>query len=520
MIASDSGPVLPLVDESARLARQALVNCVGLFASAAVGLLLVPIMLHNLGRTSYGSWIAMESALAMLSRVDLGLNWAVTRELSASSEARPDSKEFVREAFTLAIVIGAAGWIGMAVIGKPLGAALQVSQALRTLFAIGGAIFLFETVRTLALSILRGLRRFDLTNAIQAVAAVIWGAGATALLLSGSGLITIVIWQAVSSVAALALAILVVSRCRDRVNLRLKWPSAAVLRGRIEFSLGSQLISLVGGSISEIPPLLIGVILGAPQIVPYYVGRTLPYSASAFAWRSAEVVFPAASSARLISDRNSAAAVLDTGTRLNLLAMIPISAVLWVCAPSLLRLWMGAASAEALVILRIFILVEIADVASLGSSTVLWALGSVRTLLAIDLATAAAVTGLAFAMVIRSGPTGAAVALLLTISAASAACIIIASRACSIAAGDLIRKSCSGLGLPALACLAFALTASWLTPEGSLVELATVSIAGAIAYLAVLQLRGARSEEREIIRSVAELVRRSARQIVTGIAAS
>jgi O-antigen/teichoic acid export membrane protein len=504
IVPSDDSRTRPDFTDS-RLVWQAIANCGGLVVSGLVGLVLVPAMLHDFGGVSYGLWIAMESLAAILARVDLGLNWAVTREIAVETEVgySEHTRWFVYSSGTMSVLLGLAGFVCMASIGGPIGAVLGASRVTSSLlFAIGGAVFLLENVKTFALAVLRGTRRFEVINAVVAVAAIVWGAGALIMLAEGAGLVSLVLWQVAASAVGAVSALLAARVCAAGLRLRLGWPKVEILRRHAIFSLSSQLVTFTGAAVWEVPSFVIGVILGAPQIVPYYIGRKLPSVASGFAWRSAEVLFPAASTRDSLVDRSTTRPVLDAGTRLNLVAMIPLCIVLWVCAPELLRIWVGEASKQSVLVLRILVIVEILDAAGLASSTILWAVGAVGTVLTVDLAMLLVGVGLCVPLILWLGVTGAAVALALTIAAGSFAYLMIASEYGALGAIDLISTACDGLGLPSLACLAAASSVSWLTPAGGAASAVSVLIAGPIAFFAVLQVRGARPEEEAVLSSL------------------
>lgn len=488
-------------DERAQLIWHGVTNCSGFIISALAGMVLVPIMIGRLSRSSYGLWIAMESAAAMLARVDLGLTWAVTREVAARAHSpNPELVPFLSAAAKVYLLIGLAGWLGLAALGGPIGRALGVGPHLAAvLFAVGGAVFFFEILRIFAISILHGLRRFDLANAVAGGFAVLWAGGAIALLLGGAGLITVVVWQALSSATATALALLLVRRDYPRWDLGLGWPDLTPLGGHLGFSVTSQLATVTGGAIWEIPALLIGALLGAPQIVPYYVGRMLPSAASTVGWRLAQVLYPAASQSERAGDRAATRALIETGTRWNIVTMLPICIVLWVTGPSLIGLWTGSASPETVSILRIMVMVELCDTPGLGAGMVLWGSGAAKAVLAVDVAILVAVSLLCAYLIPWIGATGAAIALLAPVAAGNAVCLVIASRRFGFSATGLMRSVANGLVIPAAACFVAALLVKALAPPGSWTEIVTVSGASGFAYMAVLRFRGARPEELEVL---------------------
>lgn len=490
----------PPADEGFRLISQAIVNSSSMIVSVAAGAVLVPVMLHYLDRQSYGLWIAMESVATLLARIDLGLTWTVTREVAAggASEDCVEHPRLVGMGATVLMLVGLAGWIVMASLGWSIGVALRVSPITSAVvFLAGGAIFLCERLSTYALAALRGARRFDVANGVMIFATILWSFGAVLLLVGGLGLIPLVTWQALSAVLEAGATFFAAKRWVPRLKLRFRRPEFAILRRYVEFSLWSQLTAVLGGSIWEIPPLLIGALLGSPQIVPYYIGQIFPSAVCGLALRSTEVLFPAASESQ--HRGASVSEVLDTGTRLSLIAVVPISIVLWFCASRVLELWVGSASVGAVTIMRVLLLVEILNTAGFGCGSVLWGIGEVRWLMAISLAMAVGVTIAGVCMVVRFGSVGGAYALLIAMAAATPAFFEVAARKTGSSATKLLRSVTTGLVAPAGICLAVAALMNFLLPSGSWAATLAISLVSAAAYVVVLRHHGARPAEARMI---------------------
>jgi O-antigen/teichoic acid export membrane protein len=195
--------------------------------------------------------------------------------------------------------------------------------------------------------------------------------------------------------------------------------------------------------------------------------------------------------------------VLDIGTRVNVLAMVPICIVLWVSAPDLLKLWLGNQSGECVLILRILLIAEIFDSIALGSATVLLGLGAAGTVLAVDLAALAASIALCLLLVLCAGASGAAIALALTVAAGSVIYVNVAARRCGTSAVGLLFSVGAGLGLPAAACMVTAVLFNWFLTPSSRATLLIMAIASGLAYISTLRFHGARLPEAKLLSSIA-----------------
>lgn len=511
----DAGHNSGLVGEGEVLLRQAMINWSGWLVSGIVGLVMVPVMLRSLGGAIYGLWIAMESTGAMLSRIDLGLPWAVTREIaSVAGEGCETASDFVSTAASISIIVGASGWICMALLGRPIGRAFgSPGETASLLFAIGGAVFLFDSVKGFAFAVLRGARRFGAINALTVLAAILWGTGAIMLLRTGRTVIALIVWQALCSALVAMIAVLAVVWKARELKLRVSWPTLRSLQGHVSFSLFSQILKFTGAAIWEIPTLLIGVLAGSSEVAAFFIGRVFPSAAFGIAWRSSEVLFPAASQAEGTAERSVRAGILDVGTRLNLVVMVPISIVLWVLAPGLLKLWVGSASKQCVEILRILLIAELFDAAGLASSTVLWGMGTPGTLMIIDCAVLAVDVAIGIPLVFWMGGSGAAIALAVVVAGGSAACLKLAATRCGIGLEELLRSVGAGLGAALAICVATAILGAWLLGVTSWSTLLTVATASAVAYALVLRHHGARPEEARLLSSVERLPFQLARSL-------
>jgi O-antigen/teichoic acid export membrane protein len=84
---SDTG-----LGEGARLVRHGLANAIGRLAIGAIGIVLVPIMLDGIGAEAYGLWIAALALGEIAASIDLGLGWAITREVARDPTGAASSR--------------------------------------------------------------------------------------------------------------------------------------------------------------------------------------------------------------------------------------------------------------------------------------------------------------------------------------------------------------------------------------------------------------------------------------------
>lgn len=143
-----------------------------------------------------------------------------------------------------------------------------------------GLGFLADQALEFVTAVLHGFRRFDAANLLPMATVLLQAAGIFALLEAGASLLAIGGWSFVARGLTVAAALTFVERLQPAYRLRLgrfHWRSVA---GHIPFGFTIRLTGMTSKAVWDIPPLLIGVLLGSASIVPYYIGQRFPGAVS------------------------------------------------------------------------------------------------------------------------------------------------------------------------------------------------------------------------------------------------
>src|SRR5690242_14910624 len=94
-----------------QIGRTAVFNWLTLAAAIGVGFFLSPFIVRKLGGVGYGIWTLVNSLVAYMSLLDLGLRGAVTRYVSRyhTQGSHEDASQAISAAFWLRI------WIGLSI---------------------------------------------------------------------------------------------------------------------------------------------------------------------------------------------------------------------------------------------------------------------------------------------------------------------------------------------------------------------------------------------------------------------
>ena len=491
--------------------RDGVVNYSGFVSNGIAGIILVPVMLRYLGAEAYGLWLAALATYGLLSGFDFGLQWSVTREVSAASNTKfsEETAGFVRAAGNLYILLGIAGAVLIGTLGLPLSSGLHLSPANRRIapeiFFLMAVIFAVDRLVLFTSATLAGLRRFGAINAVASGAALIRLLGSLTLLWMGYSIVAIAWLNVGVSILWAGVALQCVGwfepGLRFRVG-RFQWP---LVRPHLSFGIMSFLTAVSVKIIWDMAPLLIGFFQGSAFIVPYSIGRRFPVALNHLNGRAAETYFPAASERMAADDWAGTRSVLQLGTRWILVMALPFCILMAIVAPNLLSAWLGVQMPDAALIMRLTCAAVFAQALGAGAMQVLWGRGAVRSIL-LALGGLAVPSLLLTAEFVRVwGAVGAAFALLISLFVSACVFLWMGARSCQYPLLELLRETFRGLFLPSLACAVCAYAVVRFANPQHWIGVLSCCLLGGIAYAGALYFSGAREEEKQFVRRALRL---------------
>ena len=164
-----------------RLVRATIANGAGTVASAILGVLLTPLLIHGLGVQGYGIFalaLSVTSFGGYAALGDLGVEVAAVRHI-AQADAAADIPLLNRTVSTAMAFFGLIGLVLVVVIlalATTLVDAFSVSSSLRdaaiTCFSLTGISLLFDFPSRALYAVLEGTIRFELFQVVQVVRAI------------------------------------------------------------------------------------------------------------------------------------------------------------------------------------------------------------------------------------------------------------------------------------------------------------------------------------------------------------
>lgn len=342
-----ASPVHSTVVRPHAVKRNVLATWIAHAISLLVGFFLMPYVLGLLGDHQYGTWVFINSFVTYAGLLYLGMGETVSRFVAKyEAESRPDR---VNEIVSLVMAIyigmstlavlgaGALAW-SAPFFGRWKGDELQQVQLVILLLGINLAVSLCGSVFG---GVLVGLRRFDLERTVTLVFDFVRFGLIYVFLSDTWGLVTIAaIYLFVTLGEQICYAVLAF-RHYPTLRFRLKDLKWSVFQECSGFSGMTLVSSFAASLINSSDSIVIGFMLGAEAIVPYYIALRLTQFIRTPIEKIAHVCMPTAGALAAGSDPRRLVRFLTTTLGVVILLIGGMFIGGWFFGGDLLHAWIG-----------------------------------------------------------------------------------------------------------------------------------------------------------------------------------
>jgi O-antigen/teichoic acid export membrane protein len=327
--------------------RRNVVSVYATFAvSAAILLVMTPVLVRGLGKDEFGLWAVLSSIAPYATLLDLGLGSATTkyvaeyhgRDLGLTSRTISTSFATLTGLGVALLLVGVPFAFAFPVLFNVGSADASVATTAMLIFVVGAALSLparaFEAT-------LMGVQRYDITNlsvlAVLAAQAIAW----TVVLVTGGGIIEL---------AATTVGLEIAGHVARFVAMRRILTGTRVSPGLVDRRLAGRLMRLSGWIavgeattvvIHRIDPIVVASVAGVPAAGVYSVGQRLALGVDGMVRPTLTGFFPHASRLASYADPAHLRAAMLNGTRLALAVAAPVSLVVVILAGPIIHAWVG-----------------------------------------------------------------------------------------------------------------------------------------------------------------------------------
>ena len=267
--------------QNRRIARAICSNWLGMAVTGAVSFLLAPFLIHRLGPLYYGMWVMVGSVIGYYGLLDIGMSGTLVRFVAHYNGA--DKRVALTESFASALALSAA--VGVIICALGLGSMFFLPQ----FFHVDGAeIWTFRYVLLLtALAVavsfparttgayLRGLQRFDLTNAVAIATTMLRAVAIVIALLAGCRVVAVAAITVLTAVLTLLLQAIAICQVDRGLVLTTHSVSWSRLRELFTFSIFVAIMSVGDYFRFNLDSIVIARYLSLTLVTPFAVAGSL-----------------------------------------------------------------------------------------------------------------------------------------------------------------------------------------------------------------------------------------------------
>ena len=324
-------------------------NWLALGVTAAVSFVMSPFIVHHLGNGAYGTWILVNSLVAYLSLLDLGMRSTLTKFVSNNyvNQNHDAASQSVSAALWFRLWVAAAIILISVLLAvfatKVLHLHPKLLTAARWTIAFNGATVALVMLFGVFGGVLAGLNLFGRLSVISASQSILNAVGVYILLSRGHGIVSMAVLQfALAAIMGIVLMVLV-AQAYPELTLKLgKIPEIRVAKQLWSYSLWIFIILVSRQLKYYTDSIVIGLFMPIGAVALYGIGAALTNYLRELISATTTAFMPAASALEAKGNYAELRQLVLHGTRLVLLIVLPIEIGFLMRGPTFIRLWMGA----------------------------------------------------------------------------------------------------------------------------------------------------------------------------------
>lgn len=403
--------------------RNSVYNMLGLGLPLIAAVFAIPLLIEALGEARFGILTLIWAVVSYFGLFDLGLGRAVTQQVAVAiaNERRDELNAIVGTSSAMMLVLGVFGGIVMLVVAPIMGSQLasgngttEVTEAFWWMAAAMPAIVLTSGYR----GILEATGQFALVNMIRVPMGIFTFAGPI-LALTGkdADLGTIAAILAVGRIVACVVHGWFAMRSTAEV-FRLGSFDQSLVSPLLKFGGWLSVSNIISPLMNYIDRFLIGVTLSASAVAYYATPQELILRIGIIPGAVAAVLFPMFAALSFNNDPLNQSRQVARYSLIIGALMAPLTIILLLFAHPILALWISNAFADnAAIILQIFAIAALASGLAQVPFTMLQSKGRADVTAIVHVVEFPLYIGLLYYMMVEYGPTGAAWAWLIRITA-------------------------------------------------------------------------------------------------------
>jgi len=329
-----------------KLAINISANYFGALVTVGIAFILTPLMVRYLGVSLYGVWVTLNTIVFYIGFLDLGLYNALVKYIAEylGSKRYDELNNVVRASIFIYLIAGISSLVLCLIISHIITTVFNIPSHLIHIARLGifllGVKLLIIFPSTTLKGIIEGHQRYDVINYISVTFRILNALVTVILVLSGFGIISLIVTGIFISLAEFFYNIYIIKRLFPRISLRLGPMEKKTLKMLINFSFWSFLYNLAFEGGAEIEKLFIPILFSASYATHYAIAHTIASILFFATTPVVQVFFPIASELSSTNDQHHLKRLLIYGSKYTIAIALPIFTILFIfCEPIIAALF-------------------------------------------------------------------------------------------------------------------------------------------------------------------------------------
>lgn len=307
----------------------------------------MPYIVHKLGNEAYGVLALVTSVLGFFAFLDLGVTNASVKYMS-EAYAQDDVEKINKIIGSSLVVYLLAGGIGACIIALMTNTLVQRILKIPAgyiadstfAFYIASCGFLLNMVLGVFAAVPKAVQRYDVATKVNIVVSTSLTLLTVLTLYLGYGLREVVILNFFSSLASLAIYILVAKKLVGNLSIRICF-DPTTFKKLISFGAFSLLVMISSTILFQLDRLLIGTFAGAAQVAFYAVPASIAFRIHTIIANIMGVVFPLCSELHTTGQKMKLRELYLKASKYSFVIAISIATPMVVLSGKVMKYWMG-----------------------------------------------------------------------------------------------------------------------------------------------------------------------------------
>ncbi|HZY04530.1 MAG TPA: methyltransferase domain-containing protein [Anaeromyxobacteraceae bacterium] len=335
------------------LRRNTVFGALGFLLPTLVVFLAYPVVLRQLGPGDMGVYILATTLSGSFAFLELGLT-TITTKLVAEAAGRGDgagAADAVATSTAFYLMLGTCGLVAIWVLAPPLARWSRAADpaVAATVFRIAAATLLASYLHNVALSVVKGLQRFDLASAqVTVLSLLVWGGALAVVVLPGGGVVRVAEATLVANLLVVALSGgMAAVLCRGRgIGLARGRPRLGILRSMFRLGVFMSLNGLANVLFNQLQSFVMARLLTPVAVAVYGTAVQVSSKVNALSSASFEMMLPLSAelsepgAAQYRARVHTLRSVYLKALALSFALSVAASAALYAVAPPLMQWWL------------------------------------------------------------------------------------------------------------------------------------------------------------------------------------